>query len=99
MSEPTPAWDELTAVERGGPAGVFRFDVPEGWQQGRGAFGGLVVAALARALEAFEPAPDRPLRTLNAELCGPALPGPSEIRVEAIRRGSGVTTLAARLVQ
>jgi hypothetical protein len=99
MSEPAPPWDELTAVERAGAGGIFRFVVPEGWQQGRGAFGGLVVAALVRALEAFEASPDRPLRTLGAELCGPAVPGPSEIHVEPIRRGSGVTTLAARLLQ
>src|SRR3954470_3250315 len=31
--------------------GRFGFDVADGWQQGRGAFGGLVLAAMARALE------------------------------------------------
>lgn len=79
--------------------GHLELDTPDGWQQGRGAFGGLVVAALVRAIEAAEDAAARPLRSLTAELCGPLLPGPTEIRVEVLRRGSGVTAIAARLLQ
>ena len=77
----------------------FAIEVPDGWQQGRGAFGGLVLAMMARAAETFAHAPERALRTLTAELCGPVLPGPAEISVEALRVGSGMSTLAARLVQ
>jgi hypothetical protein len=77
----------------------FQADIPDGWRQGRGAFGGLVVATLARAIEAFEASPERPLRTLTAEICGPVLPGPASIRVERLRAGTGVSTLAARLEQ
>lgn len=80
-------------------AGRFRADIPDGWQQGRGAFGGLVVALLARAAEATAGGPDRPLRSLTAELCGPTQPGPADILAEPLRVGSGVTTVAARLVQ
>ncbi|MDI1444891.1 thioesterase family protein [Polyangium sp. 6x1] len=79
--------------------GQYSLDVPDGWQQGRGAFGGFSLAALVRALEAAEDDAARPLRTLTAELCGPLLPGPAEILVEVLRRGSGVTTVAARVVQ
>ena len=77
----------------------FEATFPEGWQQGRGAFGGLVIATLVRALEASEPAKDRSLRSLTAEICGPVLVGPAAITTEILRRGTGVTTLAARLTQ
>lgn len=79
--------------------GRRRADVPDGWQQGRGAFGGLVVGTLIRAACASAGDGARSLRSLTAELCGPTQPGPADISVEALRAGSGVTTLAARLVQ
>ncbi|MBM4381675.1 MAG: thioesterase family protein [Deltaproteobacteria bacterium] len=79
--------------------GLYDWEVVDGWQQGRGAFGGLVVGALLRALEGAAGSPERPLRSLSVELCGPALPGPSELRVEVLRAGTGVTTAACRLVQ
>jgi hypothetical protein len=72
----------------------FLLDVPDGWQQGRGAFGGLTLAALTRAL-----AGDFPLRSLTAELFAPVLPGPLEIRVETLRAGSGTQVAAARALQ
>lgn len=78
--------------------GHLRAEVPDGWQQGRGAFGGLVLALLARAAATVVDV-ERPLRSLTAELCGPTQPGPADIFVEALRAGSGVTTAAARLVQ
>lgn len=77
----------------------FSIDVPDGWQQGRGAFGGYVVAALIRAIESVENTDERPLRALTAELCGPLLTGPATISVEILRRGSGMTTAAARIIQ
>ena len=78
----------------------FAIDVPDGWQQGRGAFGGLVIAYLIRAGEAATGgATERPLRSLTAEICGPVLVGPAELRVEILRAGSGTTTLAVRLLQ
>jgi acyl-CoA thioesterase len=75
--------------------------IPEGWQQGRGAFGGLVLSTMTRALQASLPgeSSSRKLRTLTAALCGPTQPGEAEIFVEMLRLGSGVSTLAARLVQ
>jgi acyl-CoA thioesterase len=77
----------------------FAIEVPDGWQQGRGAFGGFGLACLVRAMETTERSADRPMRTLNAELCGPLLPGPAEIAVEVLRRGAGMTTVTARTVQ
>lgn len=79
--------------------GRFSIDVPDRWQQGRGAFGGLVLAMLARAGEATVADPGRPLRTLTGEIVGPTVPGPAEVAVEVLRAGTGATTVAARLVQ
>ena len=75
--------------------GRFTWDVPDGWQQGKGAFGGLVIGALARALGACEPEPERALRSISAELCGPMLTGATAIAVTVLRRGRGVTYLEA----
>jgi len=77
----------------------FSFDVANGWQQGRGAFGGLVLGAMARALEQQLARPEWPLRALNAEIFAPVVAAPAAIDVEALRIGSGVATLSARLAQ
>lgn len=79
--------------------GAYAWRVPDGWQQGRGAFGGLVIAALARAALATERDPARRLRSLTAELCGPAQVGDARIVVEWLRRGSKLSNLEARLLQ
>jgi hypothetical protein len=79
--------------------GSFQAEIPDGWQQGRGAFGGLVLADLVRALQAFDGSAERSLRSLTAEICGPVLPGPARIQVDRLRTGTGVSTLAARLSQ
>lgn len=79
--------------------GRFSMDVPEGWQQGRGAYGGFALACIVRAVETVESVDERPLRALNAELCGPLMPGRAEISIEVLRRGTGLTTVAARTVQ
>ncbi|HSN33980.1 MAG TPA: acyl-CoA thioesterase domain-containing protein, partial [Ideonella sp.] len=75
----------------------WRAEIPEGWQQGRGAFGGLVLGVLCRAMEAAEP--ERATRTLTGDLCGPVLPGAAEIEVVELRRGSNQTNLRATLTQ
>ncbi len=82
------------------PAGErsFHWDVPDGWQQGRGAWGGLVIAALVRAIEAAETDPGRSVRTVSAQLVAPALVGPHLIEVYEARRGSGITTWRADLL-
>lgn len=93
-----PTFQQVTTPEQVAP-GRFAFTVHDGWQQGRGAFGGLALAAMARAVESFAATPERRLRTLTAELCGPVVPGPAEIVVEALRIGQGTSTIAARLLQ
>jgi len=80
-------------------AGRFAFDVADGWQQGRGAFGGLVLGAMSRALEDQLSRPEWPLRALNAEIFAPVVTGAAAIDVETLRMGTGVATLSARLAQ
>jgi hypothetical protein len=87
-----------STVERVAP-GRFRVEVPDGWQQGRGAFGGLVLGTLARAAVASDDDRTRALRTLAGDICGPVLPGPAEIEVRVLRRGSNQTNLSAELRQ
>ncbi len=98
MIDPDAPLDTLTAVTRTSDT-TFSVELPDRWQQGRGTFGGLVLATLTRAVTEAVADPSRTLRTLTAELIGPALPGPASISIEVLRAGSGVTTVAARLVQ
>ncbi len=77
----------------------WQWEVPDTWQQGRGAFGGLVMAAIVRAMSADVTDDAHRLRTITATLCGPAMVGDATIEVEVLRQGSGTTTLAARLSQ
>ncbi len=90
--------DQLTAPTPTG-GGAFRWEVPDGWQQGRGAFGGLVLSALCRTAMVYEDDPARPPRAMSGELTGPVLPGEAELRVRLLRRGSAVTTVDVSLVQ
>ena len=89
----------VETIELGPSGGRFSMEMPDGWQQGRGAFGGLVLGALTRAsLAAGEAAGALPqLRTLTGSLCAPALPGPHEIEVELLRQGSRLSFARATL--
>jgi hypothetical protein len=81
----------------------FKGNIPDSWQQGKGAFGGVVVGLMTRAMVAVEqqddPSGARRLRSLTADLCAPALTGPVEIGVRRLRRGGSMTFLEASLRQ
>jgi hypothetical protein len=87
-----------TRIERVG-AGRFTARIPEGWQQGRGAFGGLVLGTLARAIVTDEPEGGRLLRTLSGDLCGPVMPGEAEVVTRQLRRGANQSNWSAELRQ
>jgi Acyl-CoA thioesterase N-terminal domain/Acyl-CoA thioesterase C-terminal domain len=91
------AFEAATAVTA--DDAVWFADIPDGWQQGRGAFGGVVLATLLRAIERAEPDAARATRTLSGDLCGPVLPGRAAIAVRALRRGSNQSNWTAELVQ
>ncbi|MFO0612740.1 MAG: thioesterase family protein [Polyangiaceae bacterium] len=93
----THAFAHGTRVERAGSN--FETKIPDGWQQGRGAFGGLVLGTLTRAMEMHLGDPGRALRSLSGDLCGPALVGAGTIEVTTLRTGSKLSNLDARLTQ
>lgn len=74
-------------------------EIPSGWAQGRGAYGGFVVASLIREIEKTVADPARAVRSVTAELPGPVVPGAAEISVETLRAGNSVSTVRAQLVQ
>jgi len=103
MTDPIapPSTDDFTLATQVSPDGDGRYvaTIPDGWQQGRGAFGGLVLGALARAMLRAEPDAGRALRSLSGEIVGPVLPGPADIAVKALRRSNAVSTWEAWLSQ
>ena len=98
MNAPDPQ-SKLDVLLTTAPAaeGVVTHHFPDLWQQGRGAFGGLVTGVLVRALEAMDPT--RPLRSLTAELPGPTQPGEARLETRLLRAGNAVTTASVALVQ
>ena len=82
-----------------GQPGVFRWDVEDGWQTGRGAYGGLVLSAMTRALRHHLGKPELLLRSLTAAVPAPVLVGPTKLSVWVIRAGSNTATLEAELEQ
>ena len=74
--------------------GAFDWQVPEGWLQGRGAWGGLVIAASVNAAEATQNHIDdaRRVRNVTAHLFGALPAGPATIDVSCLRAGSAMTT-------
>lgn len=94
----TTPFREATRVTRVGDGG-FEASIPDGWQQGRGAFGGLVLGLLVRAAGESEPEAVRGLRSLSADIAGPVMPGPARIEVRVLRRGRSQTNLQLSLSQ
>jgi hypothetical protein len=87
---------QASRIERTGEH-LFRAEIPDGWQQGRGAFGGLVLGVAVRGMVATEP--ERVLRALTADIAAPVLPGEVRIAVEIARRGKNQTNLVAAVDQ
>lgn len=95
---PALDFERATAIRRISPA-VFEGEVPDGWQQGRGAFGGVVFGLLTRAMEMYSADATRSLRTFSGDIAGPVLPGPVRLETELLRRGNNQSNLQARLKQ
>jgi hypothetical protein len=53
-------------------AGEYAWDVPTGWLQGRGAWGGLVVAAEVKAAQQSQDSVDPARRVRNISACSAA---------------------------
>ena len=87
----------LTPTPTGQP-NRFVLDVPDGLQQGRGAWGGVATGAMVSAATQVDPRPELGLRTLSAQLVAPLLVGQAHVEVESLRLGSATHTLAIRLL-
>jgi hypothetical protein len=74
----------------------FTLDVPDGLQQGRGAWGGVATGAMVAAAQLVDPRPEMAVRTLSAQLVAPVLVGRMHLTVEELRRGSATNTLEVR---
>ena len=70
----------------------FTLDVPDGLQQGRGAWGGVVTGAMVSAAQQVDPRPGMAVRTLSAQLVAPVLVGGLTLHVEELRRGSATNS-------
>lgn len=79
--------------------GATTVEIPAGWEQGRGAYGGLVLGLMTAAAAAAVDDSARRLRSLTGELFGPVSAGPARVEVEVLRVGSAVSTVAVRLRQ
>jgi acyl-CoA thioesterase len=100
--EGRPASELLTPLPAGppgDPTAGYTLEVPPGWRQGRGAFGGISIGAAIRAIEARVADPRRAVRAVTAEIPAPVEEGQAHLAVEVLRAGSSVTTARAALVQ
>lgn len=73
--------------------------VPPGFGQGKATFGGLVVGACVRSMQARVGDEKRRLRSVSAQLIGAPSPGEVTIRVRLLRASLTVSTFTADLEQ
>ena len=77
----------------------WQWDVPETWEQGRGAWGGLVTTALGRAIEDCAATGERTLRSLSAHIFAPVVAEPATLSARILRTGSNTQMVAVDLEQ
>ena len=71
-------------------------ETPDGWTQGRTAYGGLTGALMLAAVQsAHDDLP--PLRTIQINFVGPAS-GRIKVSTDTLRRGKNTVTIKARLI-
>lgn len=83
--------------------GEWTAQVPDTWHQGRGAWGGIVLAIVVQAAElaaAEVAAADKKpvVRSLSGSMSGPLLVGTATVRARVIRAGSNVITIGVDLL-
>ena len=88
--------DTLSESWSESPGGIFTWQVPKGWMQGRSLFGGLSAAAAASLASRFT---DRKLRTMQAQLIGPIVPGELTGECSILRSGKTTSFIEVKLFQ
>jgi acyl-CoA thioesterase len=71
--------------------------IDETWLQGKGAYGGVVSAALARVAMGMVD-PRRTLRTITVSFCAPARPGVVTIDAHIVREGARISTIQVTML-
>lgn len=79
-------------------ATTFRLDVADGWQQGRGAYGGLAIGAMVRAAMAAVGDPSRRVRSVQADCLAPVPAGLAIVKVEPVRVSSSLALMRVRVL-
>lgn len=77
----------------------WQWDVPETWEQGRGAWGGLVTTALGRVIEDCAATAERTLRSLSAHIFAPVIAEEASLTTRILRTGSNTQMVAVDLEQ
>ena len=91
-------FERETAAEPLGD-GRYRVAFHPRWWVLRGPNGGIVAAAIVRAMEAEVGDPRRPLRSLTVHYPAAPVEGDAEVEVRIERAGRGLSTVSARLTQ
>lgn len=81
-----------------GYEGTFELEVPDGLQQGRGAWGGVATGLMVAAAEFVGGVAGDGglgLRSISAQLVAPLLVGPASVQVAPIRVGSATAVISA----
>ena len=89
----------LPLPSEGGEGGAHRWTLPTGWLQGRGIYGGVLMAGLVAAMRSRCADPEQRLRSITAVIPAAVQSGEAEVPVAERRAGSNTTTLEARVVQ
>ncbi len=79
--------------------GEYLHEIPDGWQQGPGAFGGLVLGLLARTALDLENDPARPFRCISGAVLAPVVVGEARLTARLLRRGTGLSAINVQLEQ
>ncbi|MFT4623819.1 MAG: acyl-CoA thioesterase [Myxococcota bacterium] len=92
------AFLDASKWERTAP-GAYTTEVDGAWSQGRGMFGGLIGAAVVRAVEETAGPDSGGLRSLHLHLCAPLRVGQARLFTKVERRGPGLVFVSARVLQ
>ena len=75
---------------------TVEWQVADGWQQGRGAWGGLTITRMAQAVADHEKS-GRELRTLSAQILQPVTVGDYRVTVQCDREGSAMSNWSVQI--
>ncbi|UTW55536.1 thioesterase family protein [Kordiimonas sp. SCSIO 12610] len=72
--------------------------IPEGWSQGRAAYGGLVAAAASSSMISMLGDDAPPIRSFMGSFVAPASPGDCMLDARLVRQGKNVSQLASNVI-